>query len=281
MQMFGGGIVLLTIVICSFLYFVHEGLFEPEFGSAVVTSMLVLVTAVSVFLTLLLVKENKTARERENKPVFTITTGSIYSNSYQLAVENIGNGPAQNVDITMTTEPDNIDAKLERKNVRPGDICLDSATHITANHIPERYKTVSIKGTCEDIFGNEVEVNNEAKVENITGNEEQVVRSEIEELGQEIKGVSSSIDSLFDNIHVKEIDSLVKMENSKRVTDCLKENGALTIEELVQNLGLHYTDLLQTLIWLDSAGSIEYDKESITDIGEDKETEIKLSFGEK
>lgn len=99
--------LLLATILAVFLYFLWQGLFEPEFVSAVVTSMLVLVTAVSVFLTLLLFKENRVAREREVEPVFNITLESPFAGSSNFVVENIGNGPGRNIDVVLTAQPRN------------------------------------------------------------------------------------------------------------------------------------------------------------------------------
>ena len=258
---FGAGILFLTIIICVFLYFAAEGRFEPEFVSAVVTSMLVLVTAVSVFLTVLLLRENRIAREREVEPAFNISLESVFAGGSNFVIENIGNGPGQNIEAILTLEPQgNKLIEIERKNMRPDDTVLELAPTEEPTVSIDEGETVKLEGTCENIFGKEVDIYDESKIDTLRrGSMDDLLRDESDRLERNLKKIEKSIESLGDEIVLDEFDLFIRRENGEVILDCLETHGGLTIRELSKQIGVPAFKLFSTIDWLENAGSIERD----------------------
>lgn len=270
---FAIGVSILTTIMIVFLYSTQQGVFEANFVSAVITSMLVFVTAVSVFMTLLLLRENRTARQKEYEPAFSLSLKSIFSGTRSIVIENIGNGPAQDVDVTLTVKPNDMEYEMKRKNVRPGDGFLNLRSEIPVN--PEEAEKVVIDGECKDVFGNKVEIYSESDVDILrTAEEDSFLRDENEKLRRELNSIDKSIKSIFDDVEMQEINTFIRRKNSQAVIECFQEHGDLTWAELVKLMGVQDVDLLQTIIWLESANSIEYECGNITDLSAD--TEFKL-----
>lgn len=164
----GLGLLILAAILGSFLYFTWNGTFEATFVSAAVTSMLVMVTGISVFFTLLLLEENRIARKREFEPAFSVYLEPIAIGVFDVVLENIGNGPAQDVEATLTLFPSEITWDFQRKNVRPGD---KAPAFITNENITFRQKSskdfdkITVEGKCTDVFGNRVNFSNTYNME--------------------------------------------------------------------------------------------------------------------
>jgi len=154
------GLLVLAGILTGFLYLTWDGVFEPSFVSAVVTSMLVMVTGISVFLTLLLLEENRTARQREFEPSFTVYLEPVAIGAFDVVLENIGNGPAKDVEATLRLYPDEIEWKFRRQNVRPGDKApafISEEDIVFKQESSDEFDKITVQGECTDVFGNTVE----------------------------------------------------------------------------------------------------------------------------
>lgn len=160
------GIALILISIISilswFLYLAYKGNFEPLFVSAVATSALVLVTAVSVILTILLLREERQSRRQQIIPIFKLGKEGTVINPLNVIAQNIGNGPAKNIRGKVILKPQNEEIDFEYPNVPSGEI-------LPIGNIPEDIEfedidKITISGECEDILGNKHQINDEQEV---------------------------------------------------------------------------------------------------------------------
>lgn len=155
-----GVVTLLGLIVGSLIWFLHAaytGRFETAFVSAVATAALVLVTTVSVTLTLILLDEERQARKQEIMPVFKAELKGVSIGRMGIALKNIGNGPAQNIDATVEIHPNGEKQEVQYRNVNSGDIVPipDPFEDVTINNdMDEEYTHITVQGTCEDIVGN-------------------------------------------------------------------------------------------------------------------------------
>lgn len=158
------GIMLLGVLslLSTFLYATYVGMFEPMFVSAVATSSLVFVTAVSVLLTISLLIEEKRHREQQIIPSFKLGTEAISLGSYGITARNIGNGPAKNIEATVTVKPQNEEYTIEYPNVPSGEI-LPIGNPFDEVDI-EDVNEITLSGECEDILGKEHSINDKQEV---------------------------------------------------------------------------------------------------------------------
>lgn len=165
---------------------------------------------------------------------------------------------------------------LERNNVRSGGHLFNDQTQVLANSDRRKVEAVVIKGDCEDIFGNKVFINDCAKINELVGNDEETFyKNEDERLRNELENISNSIDSVFDDLNLSEVETYVQMENSQKVINCLDELGPLSYEELARQIGVNDRDLFQTLVWLDSVDTVNHEEDDVRDISGD--TQLKLN----
>lgn len=254
--------LLLVSIIVAFLFFSWQGLFEPEFVSAIVTSMLVLVTAVSVFLTLLLLRENQVAREREAEPVFNITLESPFAGSSSFVIENIGNGPGRNIDIVLTAHPqDCMISHIERKNIRPNDKVLEIDQPVGPPVSFDNIESVKLEGTCENIFGKEIEIYDESRVDILyRGHTDNLLRDENDRLERKLKDINKSIESVAEEMSVDGMKLFFERKNREAILDVLEEQGEITLEELSKQIGVPAYMLFTDLDRLEYTGSIEWSR---------------------
>lgn len=270
------GLLVLAGVLLTFLYFAWEGVFEPLFVSAVGTSALVLVTGTSVFLTLLLLEENRTARKREVKPSFSIQLEPVAISTFGVVIENIGNGPAKDVEATLTLYPNEDQWDFRRKNIRPGDQAGASPDDITfSKDSGGKYDRISIEGKCTDVFGNTIPFSDSFDMELLQngkygGYNPHEHEDELEEIQKVLNKIRRSIDSVSNEIQLDGLDELIQRRNSQAILSTLRKNGGtLTISEISSLTGLPRMDLIQTLMWLDASNSIEFESDLSLSDGED------------
>lgn len=156
----GAILFIISLILGAFLYASYTGVLEPMFVSAVATAALVLVTAVSVCLTLLLLSEERQARQQEIMPSFKIELQGFYLGQYGIAIRNIGNGPAQDVEATLALKPNGEKRKITYPNVDSGDIIPVPKPFEDAklnSDTLDGFDRIVIEGDCKDIIGNEKE----------------------------------------------------------------------------------------------------------------------------
>ena len=162
-------ILVIAGILLLFLYGSYLGYFPSPFVSAVASSLLVLVTAISVTLTSILLQEQREANRQEVKPVIRIEVVPVSIATYDSILENVGNGLAQDVTAKLALKPDGPEWKVSERNVRvddkvaafpPNDDELDS----------ERYDKTELRGKVTDMFGEEYNMYDIYKLENLDNN---------------------------------------------------------------------------------------------------------------
>jgi len=114
-------ILVIAGILLLFLYGSYLGYFPSPFVSAVASSLLVLVTAISVTLTSILLQEQREANRQEVKPVIRIEVVPVSIATYDSILENVGNGLAQDVTAKLALKPDGPEWKVSERNVRVDD----------------------------------------------------------------------------------------------------------------------------------------------------------------
>lgn len=195
------GLILVSIVaiLLSFLYAAYVGLFSPSFVSAVATSGLVLVTAVSVILTISLLNEQSKARKQEIIPAFKLGTKGIALGKRGIIARNIGNGPAQNIEVTVTVQPQNIETSFEYPNVATGEI-LPIGDPFSDDFDLEQVDKIAISGECEDIMGEIHHIWDEEAVRDISSDEYILTRDtqekSLKDISNEVKKIRKELRNL-------------------------------------------------------------------------------------
>lgn len=270
------GLGLLSIVLAIFLYYAASGVLEPEFVSAAVTSMLVFVTGISVFITLLILKEDQTARRKNVEPVFTLSTRTVSHGSYDIIIKNIGNGPAQNIDIAVSAHPSGTTSSIYRKNIRPGEEILQMSSDLGIGLKADfnQVDYISIDGKCTDIYGNTVPISDKYDTSKIsTKTMDSLLKSDEELLREEINNINKSVSFPLDDFDTDSINAFFKLKNSQMIISCLQKNGPLTAKELCEHLGVSYIHLFGILHELEQSGAIRYEGEEI-----EGDTKITISY---
>lgn len=203
------GLFILTAILAVFLYFTWRGLLAASFVSAVVTSMLVLVTGSSVFLTLLLLEENQIARRREFKPSLTVYLEPVAIGLLDVVIENIGNGPARDIGATLILLPDGIEWEFRRQNLRPGDKAPAFAPIEDAGfdlNSAQEYDMIAIEGECTDIFGGEIQFSDSYDMDLLYSGEHNQHLPYEERLERKVDNVAKNL---------KDINKTLKRETNK------------------------------------------------------------------
>ncbi|SEH14643.1 hypothetical protein SAMN04487967_1700 [Natronorubrum sediminis] len=154
----GGILAVIIVSLGVFIYASYTGIVEPMLVSAVATAALVLVTAVSVTLTLVLLSEERRARQQEIMPVFKLELKGFYLGHYGIALKNIGNGPAQNVEVNIELQSEKENRTITYPNVAPGNSIPVPEPFEEVKLEKDRFDEfgqITVKGTCEDVTGEE------------------------------------------------------------------------------------------------------------------------------
>ena len=154
-----GGIIALIIGILVYvLYQTSRGEFGPAFASAFATSALVLVTAISAILTIFLLIGQSRERKQNIKPVFKPVVKSYTLSDAGIAIKNIGDGPAVDMEVTIEGHETGRDNTVTRPNLAEGSIFSIPKPLEDESFDPgdlDDLEKLSIRIKCEDIMGNE------------------------------------------------------------------------------------------------------------------------------
>jgi len=224
------------------------------------TVILVIVTAVYAFLTWGMVKETRRARKQEVMPVINIDVEPFSIGAWAPKVENIGNGPALDVNATVQLEPGGEAHELQSQNITAGDFAgmlypqVNEDTH-------EEYDSLKIEGSVTDVFGDtdtfEAEYDLELLAE-LDGADSIMKRDKQERY---LRSIDENLQEIAKNVNMDGLQTVLKMESRGRVLTHLQENGPLTVEELASETGMTNFELGEDLMWLHESGAIEYDVE--------------------
>lgn len=192
------GLLLLFIIggLIAFLYASYIGFFDPPFVSAAATSGLVLVTAVSVILTISLLNEHRKTRQQDIIPVFKLQIKPISIGKSGIVARNIGNGPAQNIDITVTIYPQNSEHFLKYPNVAEGDVI--PIGNPFEDHIEfENVEKITVSGDCEDVMGEDHLINDRHTIRETSTDEYLLNRNDdekyLKDLAKETKKIRQEL----------------------------------------------------------------------------------------
>lgn len=104
------GVTLLGVVVA--LYGAYTGWYGPAFASAIASSGLVLATIISLITTRDTLEEQRLAREQQAKPLLRLIPEKVTLGSYSLMIENVGNGPAKNIDVSVKAIGSDLNEKI-------------------------------------------------------------------------------------------------------------------------------------------------------------------------
>ncbi|MHC3379410.1 hypothetical protein [Haloarcula sp. H-GB5] len=181
----------MVIVILYLIYQVYNGEFTAQFASAIGSLGLVAATLISLSATRTTVREQRKAREQEIRPALQLTTNRVSASGNRFGIKNIGNGPANDISITLTATPkkespinESQELTFSLPNLSPNESVRISAGtvldegiqlkhgyggDIEAENILEypdsvhddvllKYSGIKIDGKCRDMFGNTVPI---------------------------------------------------------------------------------------------------------------------------
>lgn len=144
-------VLIIAGILSMFLYFSYKGTFSPPFVSAVASSLLVLVTAVSVILTSTLLQEQKEANRREVKPIIRLDVVPVSIGGSNSIIENVGNGLAQDVTATLKLQPDGPEWTVAERNVRIDDK-IPAFAPDEVDFRDTDYEEIELTGNVTDMF---------------------------------------------------------------------------------------------------------------------------------
>lgn len=164
---FVGGFVVLILLLSFFMYLAAVGDIENSLVSAISSSIIALVTLAYVYLTFELVNETRRARVQEVQPAFSVDLEPASIGSYGVAIKNIGNGPAKDLEATITLNPGDQETEIEYKTLAPDDYApvAEPFEESINEEIAEMYDEIEVNGTYTDIFGNTSQFSGEYKLQ--------------------------------------------------------------------------------------------------------------------
>jgi len=189
-----GGVFFLLLVCVSvvLLYASITGLITGGTASLGASLLLVLLTGGYAFITLWMTHETRRSRQQEIQPVLEFLPKETDS-----TVINLGNGPARNIDLTLTLEPKGESHPVQWQSLAPqqelaisneplssiadreytslqvqgADVDLETVEDDEAfwEELGDHpYDELHMEGTCEDVWGNSKEVDETYDVWNLT-----------------------------------------------------------------------------------------------------------------
>ena len=186
-----GAITGLSIAATILLYFVFTGTISGGGATAVATVLLVVLTGIYATATYQMMLETRKARQQEIKPAF-----EFRAQEHQSSLVNVGNGPARKLKVTIRLLPageffqvppqsirsggevvirdpqfpdlgewDYLELQLQNPDVDVDEIDDEEFIHETENH---PYQQLTMDGSCEDIWGNKVPIEETYNVWDLT-----------------------------------------------------------------------------------------------------------------
>ena len=185
---------LLACVTGVLLYAAIEGIITGGIASLAASLLLVLLTAVYALFTLWMAHETRRGRQQEIQPVL-----EFRPREYGSTIVNLGSGPARNIDVTLTLTPNGESHSVqwqalpsEREIMIPAepfssiadreylglqlqgiDIDWDTVEDGNGDEFWDEfdehpYESLHMEGSCEDVWGNQQNVNRIYNVWNLT-----------------------------------------------------------------------------------------------------------------
>ena len=186
-----GGIFALSVAAVVLLYLVYTDAISGGEATAIATVLLVALTGIYATVTYLMMLETRKARQQEIKPAF-----EFRAQEHQSSLVNVGNGPARKFKVTIRFLPvgeffqvqrpsvqsngevviqdpqfpdlgewDYLELQLQSPDVDVYEIDDEGFPQATEKH---PYQQLTIDGSCEDIWGNKIPIEEEYEVLDLT-----------------------------------------------------------------------------------------------------------------
>lgn len=188
----GGLFTAMLLAALALLYFILTGTVSGAEATAIATVLLVLLTGGYATVTYLMVLETRKASEQEIQPALDFQARELAS-----TIVNSGNGPARNLDITLTLEPAGDSHTVQRQSLPAGGavaIPMEPYSSLGARgyqdlqlratdmewedideddpdfweDLDEPYQRLTLEGTCEDVWGNTHHITEEYQIYDLT-----------------------------------------------------------------------------------------------------------------
>lgn len=275
MEIRGSPVSIVTMFIVVFIIMVINALayydiIAPELLTASVTSLLVIVTGGYVIFTYRLWREQQRAREQQVNPAISlnIVPTSYTPSTYLLALENVGNGPAKDLNVNLTAEGSDVisDTTFDVKLLNEGDRTLvhSGGDQKLGESELEEIERIYITGNCENVFDNPVEIEDVFEVTPYTEFDAETVdpfMTTEEKLLSELRKTNSQIGRLTRLLK----DSAMESESAFRIRQIIlqdiREAGITTPKEIAVKTGLRPMAVASHLTFLRAAGAVEFDLE--------------------
>jgi predicted transcriptional regulator len=247
----------------------------PSWIQAASTVILVIVTGAYVIQTKNLVDETREARKREVMPILNLDLEPYAIGVMGPKVENIGNGPAVELDATIQLKPDGEKYSITSKNIASGDFAgsLEPEVGIEAH---EDYSELSIEGTCKDVYREEHPVKDDFNLELLANKDGAESMMNRDEKIRHLRKIESNLEEISRSIEMDGLETYLTIQNRGSILDILHEESPLTVGEICQETGLIPLEVKAVLQWLDEAGAVEYDSDDIFRSAEE-DLEVRLS----
>lgn len=234
---------------------------------------LVVVTFLYMILTGFLVLETRLSRKQEILPVVNLNVEPYAIGARGAQIENIGNGPAKNVDATIKFEPDGPKGQIQSKNVRAGGFIGSEEPEISDKNL-EEYDQLVVSGYWTNIWGGRTHFKDSVKTQSVGEYDiADSLMSEDDEL-RYLDKIETQLKNISNELEMNKLDTYLTLRNRETVLSVLKENEGLTLQEISEETGLHEDELAITLASLSEANAIEIPSEggdSLLDIPEEAE----------
>ena len=170
-----------------------------EIINSLSTILLVTITGIYAFLTWMLVVENRRARREQQSPSFVVN-----SDIFGPRIENIGNGPAQDLEIVLTlvSEDDRAQTVIKQDGLIPGDHIWVSELPFAAisdgsDKIHTQYDTLSIELSFADMFGRSDTLTLEYNTETLVSDESQ--KPPEQQIANNLEKINTTLDRMVDS----------------------------------------------------------------------------------
>lgn len=121
----------IALVLGYLIYQVYTGKFEAQFASAIGSLGLVIATFISLLTTRTTLREQRKAREQNVRPVLKLDVKPVTLSGYAIVVKNVGNGLADNIELTIKTV-----SKEEADSEKPSAVTFELPIIESGDYIP-------------------------------------------------------------------------------------------------------------------------------------------------
>ncbi|WP_134670423.1 helix-turn-helix transcriptional regulator [Halorussus marinus] len=226
--------------------------------NAVSTVVLVIVTGVYAYLTWGMVRETRRARKQEVTPVMNLDVEPFSIGAWAPKIENIGNGPAIDVNGTVKLHPDGEEHEIQTKNIPSGDFTGSLSPNVSEN-THEEYESLVVEGSYRDVFGDRDTFKETYELDllaKLDGADSMMKRDQQE---RHLRSIDNHLKSIAGSIEMDGLEKVLKMESRGRLLEELREHDSLTLRELASQTGMTPFEIGVDLTWLNEAGAVEYD----------------------